>query len=82
MDEASANLPHPDAIGLWCTPANAVGIYVRIKSTSCPEIGAFLFSALDTGGFSAAGNWRTVACWPSCRNVSRTISPSGNSRAS
>src|SRR4029077_10065509 len=38
--------------------------YVRI-SPSCPEIGAFLFSALDVGGFSAAGNWRTVAFWPS-----------------
>ena len=25
MDKASANLPHPDAIGLWCTPGNAVG---------------------------------------------------------
>src|SRR4029077_6946448 len=55
--------------------------YVRIRSTSCPEIGALLFSALDVGGFSAAGNWRTVARWRSCRNVSRRISPSGNSRA-
>jgi hypothetical protein len=55
------------------------------RSTSCPdeyEIGAFLFSALDAGRFSAAGNCKTVASWPSCRNVSRTIRPSGNSRAS
>ena len=44
-------------------PANAVwSCYVRIRSTSCPEIGAFLFSALDVGGFSAAGNCKTVAC--------------------
>jgi DNA invertase Pin-like site-specific DNA recombinase len=64
-------------------PANAVWLcYVRIRSASCPEIGAFLSSALDARCFSAAGNWRTVACWPSRRNVSRTISPSGNSRAS
>jgi hypothetical protein len=55
------------------------------RSTSRPdeyEIGAFLFSALDAGRFSAAGNCKTVASWPSCRNVSRTIRPSGNSRAS
>jgi hypothetical protein len=46
-------------------PANAVwSCYVRIRSTSRPEIEAFLFSALDAGCFSAAGNWRTVPAGP------------------
>jgi integrase len=52
------------------------------RSTSCPAIGAFLFSALDAGCFAAAGNCKTAASWSSSRYVSRTISPSGNSRAS
>ena len=67
---------------LALAPGGALPCYVRIKSTSCPVIGAFSFSSLDAGCFFAAGNCKTVACWPSCRNVSRTSWPSGNSRAS
>jgi hypothetical protein len=40
--------------------------YVRIRSTSCPEIGAFLFSALDVGGFSAARGKSAPLCLRCC----------------
>jgi len=71
---------------LALTPGSALHYVIAMlaRSTSCPdeaEIGAFLFSVLSTSGFSATGNCKTVACWCSCRNVRKTISPFGNSKS-
>jgi hypothetical protein len=53
------------------------GMLAAISETSLAIAGSSRCSTV-----AEAGNWRTVACCPSIRHVSSTISPSGNSKAS
>src|SRR5262245_20972715 len=79
--DAPSQLPSPDPR----RRARYVSYQQAVRLAGATGSGDERNVLLSSASFAArgeAGNWSTVACWPSYSRVSSTVSPSGNSSAS